>query len=84
MRVNIRKSYKGQRKGKEDKNVLDRKRSFLKTAKRKEPKTITLPLNTNEENEYITINYTSDTLKYIPHARRTSTNNPKRKKYKRR
>ena len=40
-------------------------------------KMTTRPLNTNEENEYITINYSTNTLKYIPHARRTNIHNPK-------
>ena len=40
------------------------------------------PLNTNEGNEYIGINYWTGTLKYILHARRTGIHNPKGKSTK--
>ena len=38
-------------------------------AKKTDPKRLTRPLDTNE---YITINYSTNTLKYILHARRTN------------
>ena len=44
-----------------------------------DPKRLTRPLDTNE---YITINYSTNTLKHIPHARRTNIQKSQRAKTK--
>ena len=44
-----------------------------------DPKRLTRPLDTNK---YTTINYSTNTLKYIPHARQTNIQNPKGQKQK--
>ena len=47
--------------------------------KKTDPKRLTRPLDTNE---YIAINYSTNTLKYIPHARRTNIQKSKGQKQK--
>ena len=44
-----------------------------------DPKRLTRPLDTNK---YTTINYSTNTLKYIPHARRTNIQKSQRAKTK--
>ena len=44
-----------------------------------DPKRLTRPLDAIK---YITINYSTNMLKYIPHARRTNVQNPKGQKQK--
>ena len=53
--------------------------AWKRQAKKTDPKRLTRPLDTNE---YIAINYSTNTLKYIPHARRTNLQKSQRAKTK--
>ena len=56
------------------------KNDRLEIAREKtDPKKLTRPLHTNE---YITINYSTNTLKHIPHERRTNIQKSERAKTK--
>ena len=53
--------------------------AWKRKAKKTDLKRLTRPLDTNE---YIAINYSTNTLKYIPHARRTNLQKSQRAKTK--